>query len=267
MSKITQLSILFFLVFSCTQSMYGQECSVSLSGTYQLDPQSGEGGLYEAFVFDGTGKVDIHAFTKYKGDFFQVGDTIVVYPDKSIFRFLKKDEHTLIGTGLWLENLVYKRMENDTLITPMQVRSANYATQFYEFYKLTERDELNIGMYMGLNMDADLQASMKKLCDEGFPKACITMANALMMNSPEMWAFLRDNSDNNEKKAPNKDIFQYFMKAIELNELDAIAQLGAYFLMLGHEEEAKKVFEKGCELGHNGCCMSLIGLEIDWEEE
>lgn len=266
MNKTNQLLILIFCVFNCTGYVYSQDCSVSLSGTYQLDQKSGE-GFYDAFVFDGAGKVDIHAFGAYKGDFLQIGDTIVVYPDKSIFKFLKKDEQTLVGVNTWVKDQIFRKMENDTVITPMHNRDENYASQFYEFYTLTGRNAPDLSTYMTINMDSTLNASMNRLCDEGFPKACITMANALMLTSPELAAYFRGSSDENQKMPPNKDIFQYYVKAIELDELDAIAQLGAYFLMLGHKDQAKEVLEKGCELGHSGCCLSLAGLEIDWEDE
>ena len=82
MKKVNQIIILIFCVFNCTEQLYAQEYSVSLSGTYLLDRESEE-GFYDAFVFDGAGKVGIHAFGEYKGDFFQVGDTIVVYPRRS----------------------------------------------------------------------------------------------------------------------------------------------------------------------------------------
>ncbi|WP_163175165.1 sel1 repeat family protein [Bacteroides sp. 51] len=253
-----------FSSFFCANYTHAQECSVSLTGTYKLDSEE---GMYDTFVFDGAGKVNIHAFTEFKGDFFQVGDTVIVYPDKSLFVFLKKDEHTLVGISMWVENLVFKRMPNDTIIVPAQTRGQEYANQFYEFYKLSGREEPNLGTYLGLNTDSNLRASMDKLCDEGFPKACTTIANALMLASPGMAEYFRGDTNENKKIAPNKEIFQYYVKAIELNDLDAIAQLGAYFLMLGHKEEAIKVFEKGCELGHKGCCMSLAGLQMNWGEE
>lgn len=259
---ITIVAVLISFLYTTGQA---QECSVSLKGTYQLDKEV-EGGLYDAFVFDGSGKVGIHTFTESKADFFQIGDTIIVYPDKSLFVFLKKDENTLIGINTWVEDQVFRRMENDTVIVPMQSHGEDYAAQFYEFYKLTGRDAPGLSTYMSLAMDSTLQASMNRLCDGGFPKACITMANALMLTSPGLGEYFRGSSDGNKKMPPNKDVFQYFVKAIELNELDAIAQLGAYLLMLGHKDEAIKVFEKGCELGHSGCCLSFAGLQIDWEE-
>ena len=158
-------------------------------------------------------------------------------------------------------------MENDTVITPMQIRDENYAAQFYKYYTLTGRDAPNLSTYMSINMDSTLRASMDKLCDEGFPRACLTTANALMLTSPELATYFRNSTDENRKLAPNKEIYDYFVKAIELNELDGIAQLGAYILMLGHKDEAIKVLEKGCELGHKGCCLSLFSLQIDWDEE
>ena len=256
---------LLFALYSIGYT-YSQKYTVSLSGTFQLDTTSG-GGLYDAFVFDGAGKVGIHAFGESKGDFLQVGDTVIVYPDKSIFIFLKKDEQTLVGINTWVKDHIFRKMGNDTIITPMQTRGPDYAAQFYEFYTLTGRDGTNLSTYMSINMDSSLSASMKRLCDEGFPKACITMANVLMLNSPAMASLFRGPDEEAQKMAPDKEIFGYYMKAIELNDLDAIAQLGAYFLMLGHKEEAIKVFEKGCELGLNECCLSILGIEISSQDE
>jgi len=266
MHKILQLVFFSCYIFYFGGYVYGQEPSVSLLGTYQLDKSSGE-GFYEAFVFDGAGKVVIHSLMDYKGDFLQVGDTVVVYPDKSLFVLLKKDEQTLVGVDRWNKDLVFKKMENDTVVAPAYEQDPEYAKQFYEFYTLTGKGEVNLGAYMEIGMDPDLNASMRRLCEEGFPKACITMANTLMLTSPEMAAYFKGSTKEDEKYSPNKEIFQYYMKAIELGEMEAIAQLGAYFLLLGHKEEAQKVFEKGCELGHSGCCFSLVSLEMAEEEE
>jgi len=266
MHKNIPYIVISLFLFFVTVHTRAQECSVSLTGTYKLDSASGD-GFYDAFVFDGAGKVCIHTFSEATGDFFQVGDTVIVYPDKSIFVFLKKDEQTLLGINTWVKDQVFRKMENDTVIVPMQTRDPHYAAQFYDYYKLTGRDVPSLSTYMSLNVDSTLRASMDKLCDAGFPKACITMANALMLTSPELANFFRGETTENQKMAPNKEIFDYYMKAIELEELDAIAQLGAYFLLLGHKEQAIKVFEKGCELGHSGCYLSILGLELDQEEE
>ncbi len=266
MNKKTHFIIIILSVFYCAGSAYAQQCAVSLSGTYQLDPASEE-GFYDTFVFDGAGKVVIHSGLEFKGDFFQVGDTVVVYPDKSIFTFLKKDEHTLVGLSTWVEGQVFRKMENDTVVTSSQKRGPDYANQFYRYYVLTGREGPSLVTYLNLSMDPAMQAEMEKLCDEGFPKACMVMAGTMMMGGPEVTAFLLGDSGEGKKMEPNKDIVAYYTKAIELGELDAMAELGAYYLMLGDEEEAQKIFEQGCDLGHTGCCLSLGGLEWDMEEE
>ena len=261
----TLQTLILFLFLLGTVRTYAQECSVSLSGTFQLD--SADGGLYDALVFDGAGKVTIHSIVPGTGDFLQVGDMVVVYPDKSMFKFIRKDDHTLVGVSTWVQDQVFRRMENDTVVTPRQPRDEKYAELFYEFYTLTGRDAPGLGTYFSITMDSDLRASMDMLCAEGFPKACLTVANALMLKSPELAAYMRGTADENQKGMPDKEIFDYFMKAIDLNEMDAIAQMGSYFLLLGHKTEAKKVFEKGCDLGHSGCCFALAGLEIGEEED
>lgn len=264
MNKTLHPLIILLLIVNSLEHVTAQDYSVSLSGTFQLDTQVKD-GFYDTFVFDGAGKVYIHSFAGYKGDFLQIGDTVVVYPDKSIFTFLLKDDKTLEGINTWVEGQVFKRMENDTIVTPSQNPTPEYAAQFYEFYTLTGRNALDLSTYLNINADPTLNASMKKLCEEGFSKACITMANALMMKSPALVSLFRSSDDKEQKFPPDKEIVEYYIKAVELGEQDGIAQLGAYFLLLGHKEEARKVFEKGCELGHDGCCLSLFGLNMDEE--
>lgn len=264
---MTKFFLALLTAYFCTGYIHAQDCSVTLLGTYQLDRDSNDDGLYNAFVFDGAGKVEIDAsFTVYNGDFFQVGDTVIVYPDKSIFKFLKKDDNTLVGVNIWVKDQVFKRMENDTVKAPTQLRSENYAAQFYKYYILTDRDAPGLSTYMNITIDSAIRQSMNKLCDEGLPKACITMANAYMLNSSELSSYISGKADENNKMPPNKDVFDYFVKAIELDDLDAVAQLGAYILMLGHKEEAIKILNKGCELGHRGCCISLAALEMELVE-
>ena len=190
----------------------------------------------------------------------------MVYPDKSIFTFLVKDENTLEGIDTWVEGQVFRRMENDTIVTPMFSRKPEYAAQFYEFYTLTEGKALDLSTYLKINTDTELNASMRKLCDDGFGKACLTMANALMMNSPAM-ASLFSNSGEEKRYPPDKEIFDFYIKAVERDEPDGIAQLGAYFMLIGYKEQAKEIFEKGCELGYNACCLSLLGLELSNEDQ
>lgn len=266
MNKKTRIVIIILSAFYCSGFAYAQQCSVTLSGTYQLDPSS-EKGFYDTFVFDGAGKVTIHAGLEGNGDFFQVGDTVVVYPDKSIFTFLKKDEKTLVGVNSWVEGQVFRKMENDTVVAPAQKPGPDYADQFYKYYVLTDRDGPSLSTYLSLSMDPTQQAGLKELCDEGFPKACLVMAGVLMMGGPEITSFLLQDSDGTEKMKPNKDIVAYYTKAIQAGELNGYAQLGAYYLMAGDEDKARKTFEKGCDLGDLNCCLSLADPSFDSEEE
>lgn len=267
MSKIK----LFFIIIILSgpyriEYVNAQNPSVSLSGTYIIDADS-ENGLYDTFVFDGAGKVTIHSFLEAQGDFFQIEDTIIVYPDKSTFIFILKDSMTLVGISTWVQDQVFRKMENDTVISPVTNRNSNYAALFYEYYLLTGRDAPDLSTYLNLNTDPDLNATMKRLCEDGFPRACITMANASMMNSPEIFSFLKDSSNDKKKASPNKNVLYYYAKAIEQNELSAISQLAAYFLMLGDKERALQLFEKGCEMGLQDCCFSIAALQFDLEGE
>lgn len=257
----------FFIIISslyCAVSIHAQDYSVSLSGTYRFDSQS-EGGFYDAFVFDGAGKVQIHAFMRSKGDFFQIGDTIIIYPEKDALVFLKKDDQTLVGITTWIEDHVFKKMENDTVIPPSQHRSENYAALFYEYYTLVGKESPELSI-LNIRMDTSYHTLMKKLCEKGFPKACITMANASMLSGSLLSLLIQDSPNGDQEIPIDKDVVEYFTKAIELNEPDAVVQLGAYLRLIGHEEEATLIFEKGCELGYRECCLSLTGFQLEWDE-
>ena len=266
----TRLFLLVILAIFCQHELINaQECSMTLTGTYQFHPQEEDASMYDAFVFNGAGKVNIQSISHAQADFFQVGDTVVIYPDKSVLIFLLKEENTLVGISTWVKDHVYKRMANDTITSPPADQIPQHASLFYEYYKLMNRDAPSLSTYMEIISDTALRDSLDRLCNEGLPKACITMANALMLDGTDLLSLLLapEASKEQQKKAPNKEVLRYFTKAIELNELDAIAQLGAYLLLLGHKEQAIKVFEKGCELGHPGCCFSIAALDLGKEEE
>ena len=74
-----KLSILFVLIANFA---FGQKIKNDLHGYYKAESDT---LLYSYFAFDGNGKVDITGFGK--GDYFQKGDSLIIYPDKSIFKF------------------------------------------------------------------------------------------------------------------------------------------------------------------------------------
>ncbi len=259
--KILLLTVLF-----CAAYSHAQDCSIALTGTFQLDPTV-ETGLYDAFAFDGAGTVKIHAGLEFRGDFFQIGDTVIVYPDKSVFTFLMKDERTLVGLDTWVKDQVFREMENDTVIAPVQQRAPEYAEQCYEFYKLTGKDNPGLLTYLDMHVDSVLRMSMDTLCEKGFAKACIVLANTFMLDSPALTSYFAGTYDENEVMVPDEKVVYYFRKAAELNSLDAMAQLGSYYLMLGDKEAARETFEKGCLLGHLECCLAGVALDMEQENE
>lgn len=222
--------------------------------------------MYDSFVFDGAGKVTVGSFLNTAYDFFQVGDTVIVFPDKEIFVFLKKDDRTLQGISTWVKGSVYTLLENDT-IAPATPRPDNetHLKQYYRFYQLLGNGAPSLATYMQLNTDRELNAAMNTLCDEGFSKACLTLANAEMVDGVLM-KYLMDPSTDKKPLPANMRVVAFYERVIKLNDPNGYIQLGAYYTMLNQTEKAKAIFEAGCENGIAQCCFALAGFDIESRE-
>jgi hypothetical protein len=249
---------LHFLLFIISLSNWanGQVIDNNLQGFYQAKSDS---NMYSFFEFDGNGKVNIVGIGN--GDYFTKGDSLFIYPDKSIFKFKIKN-NTLIGASSWVENETW--IKKDTVVANNRkdaVLAKKKAGLLHEYYKLS--DNKSALEFMLDNTAAKAKnEKISNLCNQGLSKACMDYFGMLLIEDQGMDAIL-----NPEKKAKakplNPQIVALGNKIISQGEPEGYTLLGAYYYMLGKKEKAIEQWNTGVEKGSQKSAIALIQIEME----
>jgi TPR repeat protein len=222
--------LLIILFTSIAVSGSAQHLKADFCGAYEC-PAS----LYERFEFYGNGKVSIGAsLTDVLRDFFQYGDTLVVYPDKSAFRFKVQPDGSLKGISDWVTDSVWKKVKPDTIqCGPAVVPAADKLQQMYAYEKVL----LLSGSTTRTEADNDqIMATLEKLCTEGYGKAC----NSLGM----LYLFTRGSEQG----------LAIWEKGCALNDANCCKNIADEYKEKKNLAKAKIYYERACALGDFGAC-------------
>ncbi|MBZ4190423.1 hypothetical protein [Niabella beijingensis] len=250
------LAVLMLLVATAVQ---GQALTNRLHGYFQAMADT---TLYNYFAFDGNGKVDIMGMGD--GYYFQKGDSVIVYPDKSIFKFLLKGD-TLYGASEWVNGGVW-RFVKDTAVENKRTdpeaadRIARLMNRYYELKGRSERGFLT-------GTDDRFSLKMKNLCDSGLSKACLDYAGLKILEGMGGIMALLNDKKTAEKKEADPGVLALIEKAIGMGDLDGYAVLGGYYAALQNVNKAKEVFEKGGELGCRRCVWAAFSITMEEEHQ
>ena len=252
MKKIQFLLLLIFIsnLVNC------QVIDNSFQGHYQAKSDS---NMYSFFEFDGNGKVNIVGIGT--GDYFTKGDSLIVYPDKSIFKFKIKN-NTLIGASSWVENETW--LKKDTVVANNRKDAAlakKKASLLHEYYKMSG-DKSSLEFMFNDEASKAKNEKISKLCNEGLSKACMDYFGILLIEDQGMDALL--NPEKNAKPKPlNNTIIALGNKIISQGEPEGYTLLGSYYFILGKKEKAIEQWNIGVEKGSQKSAMALIQIEME----
>lgn len=218
--------------------------------------------LYNYFSFDGNGKVDITGMGD--GYYFQKGDSLIVYPDKSIFKFLLKDDK-LYGVSEWVNGGVWQLVKDSVVESRRTSAEAadRIAYLLNQYYEIKEQHETKFLM----GGDDSYMGKMQVLCDSGLSKACLDYAGLrIIENMGGVGAFL-DDTKVEEKKEADPAILDILEKAIRMGDMEGYAVLGGYYATLQNAEKARELLEKGGELGCRRCVWAAFSLALEEETQ
>ncbi|WP_029268991.1 hypothetical protein [Flavobacterium sp. KJJ] len=247
---------ILLLIISLCNLINGQVIDNKLQGYYKAKSDS---AMYSFFEFDGNGKVNIVGIGT--GYYFTKGDSLIVYPDKSLFKFKIKN-NTLIGASSWVENETW--IKKDTVVANNRkdaVLSQKNAVLLNEYYKITDsRTALD---YMLSDTDTKAHAEkISQLCNQGLSKACLDYFGMLLLQDQGFETLL--NNQKNEKSKPiNPVIIALGNKIIAQGEIEGYTVLGAYYYLLGNKEKAKELWNTGADKGSQQSAMGLMQMEIE----
>jgi|GEM_PF-597315 len=235
----------------------GQEVSNRLLGYFNATSDT---LLYTYFSFDGNGKADITGMGN--GYYFQKGDSVIVYPDKSIFKFLLKGDK-LYGVSEWVDGGVWQLItdsvvENRRTGAEAADRVARLLNQYYEIHEKKGTGILSAA-------DETFGLKMKSLCDSGLSKACLDYAGLKILEGMGGINALLGGREQEVKKAADPEILLLIEKAIRMDDPEGYAVLGGYYASLQDLEKAKEALDKGGELGCRRCIWAAFSMAMEEE--
>ncbi|MGC4234726.1 MAG: hypothetical protein QM594_17230 [Niabella sp.] len=258
-----KLRLLLFAYFfaGIFSGLSAQKVTNELQGYFKAVSDS---TLYDYFSFDGNGTVDIVGLGT--GYYFQKDDTLIVYPDKSIFKFIVKDDQ-LYGASDWVEGNIWKKVK-DTAVTNTRLNAAESdgrAMLLYKYYQL--KSSVDEWAFLG-EPDTSYENSLRGLCDSGLSKACLDVAGLKILEDiGGAGSLLSAKKEETEEPEPNEEILNIIYKAIEFGDLNGYSVLGGYYALIGDMTMAKEMLTVGSDLGCSKCSMALFSLALEEEAQ
>ncbi len=251
--------LLVALLMSNASKLFAQKITNELQGYFKA---SSDTAMYDYFAFDGNGRVDIMGMGN--GYYFQKGDSLIVYPDKSIFKFVIKGDK-LYGASEWVNGYVWEKVKDTTIETLRTDPEASerIAGLLYQYYNIKKGGSELSQLFEG--PDSTYENTLKNLCDSGLSKACLDYAGLKTLEDMGGVAALFDSKKQIKKRAPNEEILEIIYNAIELGDTNGYEVLGGYYASIGDLQMARESFELGEELGCGKCSMALFSLELEEE--
>lgn len=246
---------LFGILLLFSNLINSQIIDNKIQGYYQAESDS---NMYSFFDFDGNGKVNIAGLGT--GDYFTKGDSLIVYPDKSIFKFIVKGK-TLTGVSKWVGNKAWVR--KDTITTNNRKDAAlsqNTAALLFEYYKLTGSAK-TLDFMLDEKINDSHTEKISLLCNKGLGKACLDYFGILLIQDQGLGSLLKPEKST-KAKSPNKEIIALGNKIIAQGELEGYTVLGSYYYILGDQKKAEELLNTGADKGSQKSAMALFQLEI-----
>ncbi|MBP1222942.1 hypothetical protein [Flavobacterium sp. 1355] len=249
--KTSCLPVILLLISNLINS---QVIDNKIQGYYQAGSDS---NMYSFFEFDGDGKVNIAGLGT--GDYFTKGDSLIIYPDKSIFKFKIKGK-TLLGVSDWVGNKIWVR--KDTITTDNRKDAAvsqNKAALLYEYYKLTGTSK-TLDFMLAEKIQNSHAEKISVLCNKGLGKACLDYFGILLIQDQGLESLLKPEK-NKKAKSANKQLIALGNKIIAQGELEGYTVLGSYYYILGDQKKAEELWNTGADKGSQKSAMALFQLE------
>lgn len=255
--------LLFILLFLSSYIISAQDADNSIQGYYKA---TNDKTFYTSFNFDGNGKVLISDMDY--GDYFTRNDSLIIYPDKSIFIFkIKKGK--LTGISNWVEKGVWITKKDSSEINnrkdPGTARKkAQLLAEYYDKTKSPSKSDLDFeallsGKTAGIN---------EELCNKGLAKACMNLFGLKMMEyTPELLS--SPEKIASKKIKPHPELIALSKKIIDLGEPEGYTVLGSYYYTLGLREKAFKTWDEGEKKGSlkSGTTKALVEFQEDMEKD
>jgi hypothetical protein len=215
--------------------------------------------LYENFVFDNNGKATISGFGQ--GDYFIKGDTLILFPDKSMFKFLIKN-NTLTGVSEWVKNGEWIK-NNDQVVNNRKDDSAaqNNAVLLNEYYVKTRMKDNQMDILFDEKQTGEYLKTIESLCDRNLIRACkevFGMETVKQMGGMEKVL----KSKTYSEIAENPKLLNIANKIIKVDSTEGYNLLFLYYAMTNQIDKSDEALEKAISLGNKEAILTKMNLEL-----
>lgn len=240
-------------------SMHGitaQNISNHLSGYFKNNTKD---GLYSSIYLDGRGHAIIS--DAYSAEYFQLDNTLYVFPDKSVFIF-KVEKDKLKGVSSWVEKQTYKSSAvpktEEPMVFPSYTIQPDLLHKFY-LYNFTEgTDEASFSAFEDMELYIK---NMEELCNKGLTAACGSLFGMKYLEaSGGLDSVLEGNT---AKFKDDKTLPAIANRMINLGDVRGYSLLGSYYYAIGNEEKAREVYTKGSDNGDTQSALILFNLDME----
>lgn len=244
------LLLFFLLIFGF---IFSQKADNSFHGYFQ---EKGDETFYKNFEFDGNGKVLIAGMNH--GDYFTRNDSLIVYPDKSIFIFKIQKKGNLKGISNWVDKGIWLP-KNDSLVENKRTnneKALKQASLLAEYYDNTKgKSELDALFSENKSTFRD------NLCERGLSKACLDLFGIKML---ETTPGLLTNAESipSKKLKPNQELINLSKKIVALGDPEGHTVLGSYYYVLGLKSKANIEWDKAIKMGSSKGAMAKGMIEF-----
>ena len=248
-------SILLFFLF-INLNLISQNSHNKLLGKFTNSKTS---SLYTSFEFDNNGKVTIDNLSN--SDFFIIGDTIVVFPDKDLFKFVIKKEG-IYGASEWVKDGVWTKTNEPVMDNRKNEQLANLNAQLLnEYYQKTRVNINQLDLLFDKNLMKTYKANIEDLCNRNLVRACKEYFGILTLE--QMGGFEAALSSKEKSNiTPNKNFQNVIDKVSTIDTAEGKYLNALYLSMIGQTEASEKILQELADSKHPEAALLLMQLAM-----
>jgi DNA-binding Xre family transcriptional regulator len=254
----TAITTIMICLLQC--NLFSQKIDNNLLGEFLTTDNS---QMYKSFSFNNNGKVTIDQIEQ--GDYFIKGDTLLIFPNKDIFKFLINDT-TLVGVSNWVDKGVWNKTNKITINNRTDNMIAEKNAQLLSEYYQKTRVSIN---QMNILFDDKLKEQyikdLEALCDSNLVRACKELFGMETLNQMGGFTAVLGN-ENNKEITPSNKLLSIAKKVASIDPVEGNNLLSMYYFMLKDNAKGQEYLDKAIALGNKEATLNSINIELAKQE-
>ena len=251
---------LLLVLLLIASNVNAQQAQNLLLGNFTTNCSS---SYYRSLTFDNNGKLNIDASI---AEYFIIGDTLIAFPDKDIFKFIIKGD-SLYGVSDWVKDIVWNKTQEavENKRTDHQ-KAVENAELLYEYYLKTRLNIDQIDQIFDRNKFEQYQSVLESLCNRNLIRACKEYFATLAL---ERMAEIKNASNDSTDKelTANPEMLKIIEKVKSMDVDEGNFLEANYLIMTGQTEAGEKILIDLVNSGNIQAASYFYSLKDDRETD